>query len=730
MRRQVDVVMLSARHKSLRCVRAARRRGSVAVSCFWSYVPRYWTAGSSDHPAKSLGRPAQIATTRRSCDKLATTAMPPEQKHAMAKPDPTVSLGLARDALPSADVARQAVHALRGYTYQTLATALAWIDIHDRAKLFIEVAEDYALVANSALRAVQVKDSKGSGPITLNTPSVREAVINFVSLVACNPDSQVHLRFFTTSQIGQERRIQDRPAGVAGLEYWRQVAGSSRGAALSPLRQILESERFPPSVRAFCSTRNDTQLRQDLIERIDWDCGKPDLPTLRQELEARLVVVGRDKFSLPAGEAGALADTLMYHVLETAVAPAAHNRILTRSRLYQLIDVATRVSLPRSSVDLIARIDSTVRGALQGFVHAPTPRAVDGVGWLIPGSTLPPLQGLISRTATESALSHALGGFGAAAVVGASGVGKSILCQSVGVARSAGFSLVDFRDTTASEARSRLDVLFGSLGGLLPRSTVILDDINHLEDPMVIMSLARVVAAARRREQALIFTSYIAPEPTTLAKLSLTPRCIVTCGHLSEAEVDALVERHGGAPDRWRHVAYLAGGMGHPQLTHAFVLGMAARGWPAESIQGTVNEGFTSPDLKATRDAARRTLVSALPADARSLLYRLSLAVGRFDRSLALAVAALEPALARAGEQLDLLIGPWIENVGRDSLRVSPLASHFGVEALGGGSNDKFTEPLPRAYSICRHSHLMTRIPFCFMRWPARTVIVWRGLQG
>ena len=144
----------------------------------------------------------------------------------------------------------------------------------------------------------------------------------------------------------------------------------------------------------------------------------------------------------------------------------------------------------------------------------------------------------------------------------------------------------------------------------------------------------------------------------------------------------ALVIHNGGDPGKWGRLAYVAGAFGHPQLTHAFVMGIAARRWPVEEIKEIVNRGLSSGDITAARDSARRSLVSALPEGTRSLLYRLSLAIGHFDRSLALAIGEIPPPVSQTGECMDQLVGPWLETAGKDLFRVSPLASRFGGEML------------------------------------------------
>ena len=58
--------------------------------------------------------------------------------------------GPSAQLVPETDTARHAVAALRGYAYQVLATTLAWIDLDENSRLFLEVAEDYAIIANQA----------------------------------------------------------------------------------------------------------------------------------------------------------------------------------------------------------------------------------------------------------------------------------------------------------------------------------------------------------------------------------------------------------------------------------------------------------------------------------------------------------------------------------------------------------------------------------------------------
>ena len=582
--------------------------------------------------------------------------------------------------VPEGVAAREAVNSLRGYAYQVLATTLAWLDIGENSRLFMEVAEDYATIARQALDIVQVKDTEGSGSVTLNGKDIRIAVATFVDLVAQNPNCQVELRFFTTSEIGTEQKIADRPAGMAGLEYWRKVAD---GANPDPLRAILESDKFPEPVREFSKARDDTQLRRNLIQRIRWECGKPEFSTLRKELEGRLVVIARELFALPASEAQRLAEPLMYRVLEKCIAKAPQDRVLTRDDLYSAIDALTQVSVRRADLDIFMRFASNLMESSGGGLASGSSLSLSlqESDWLIDGTTLPPTKGLIQRVALETAVANALRDFGVGVLTGSSGLGKSNVSRAAAIAHFGAFHLVEFRNIATNETRHMLDMVFARIAGL-PSSALILDDLNQIDDTHVRLSLVRVIEASRRHNLAVIITCHSLPSLATLASIGLNQGCIVECPYFSEKEVCSLVTKNGGNPNRWSRVAYLAGAAGHPQLTHAFVIGMAARRWPSGEFRDVVNRGMSSEDIDETRDEVRRSLVSRLPEETRNLLYRLSLTIGRFNRSMALIIGEIRPTLAHTGECMDQLIGPWIESVGDDSFRVSPLASNTGREML------------------------------------------------
>jgi hypothetical protein len=584
--------------------------------------------------------------------------------------------GAALDAPPAGDVERQAVASLGGYAYQVAVGALAWIDLDDQGRLYLEIAEDYAIVARGALNAVQVKKTADS--VTLNTPAVRDAISAFVRLTDLNRGRNVELHFLTTSTIGTEQKVADRPAGEAGLTYWRKAAS---GADVAPLKEFLTKADLPPEVAAFIAARDGDALRRDLLKRVHWDCEQPELSGVIRELEERLIVLGRDKFGLGTVEARRLSDVLIYHVLKKSILENTADRVLTRADLYTVIDLATQLVLPRTTVGTLLGLGGSMAAALGTGAGQTVAFSKEEISWLIQSNELPVPRAIITRESLSAKIMEALAKNGQVILIGGSGLGKSLAAREVGRQKVGNFAIVDLRNTDEEEACRRLDAFLGRIGGL--RSDfIVFDDLNVLEESRARASFARCVEALKRRDRRCLVTSYRRPSQKAFTELGADPEVVIQVPYFTQAETNDLVHIAGGDSDYWGQIAFAAGAQGHPQLVHAFVMGMAARGWPREEVSQIVIRGFSSDDTEAERQAARWNMVAALPEDARNLLYRLTLAIGRFNRAIALKISGLDPPIKLSGEILDGLIGPWIEAIGQDSYRVSPLAGNAGQGML------------------------------------------------
>ena len=115
-------------------------------------------------------------------------------------------------------------------------------------------------------------------------------------------------------------------------------------------------------------------------------------------------------------------------------------------------------------------------------------------------------------------------------------------------------------------------------------------------------------------------------------------------------------------------------------MVQASIAVLESKGWPIEEIPNLI---MGMPEIEQERIIARQRLIDALPDPMRVLLYRLSIIVGQMDRGLALAVAEAAPVVERPGEVLERLIGPWVDRLVGNRLRVSPLVSNAGIQMLG-----------------------------------------------
>lgn len=561
---------------------------------------------------------------------------------------------------PAGDPAREAVASLRGYGYQLYASALAWLRLSDSETLFLEVAEDYATVVGDVLAGVQVKDTAGSGSLTINSPGVTASLNAYVDLVARNTRRTVTLHHLTTSPIGRERsekgRIEDGPT----LDYWRRAAA---GAPIAPLRTQLLRLKLKPETRKFIELRDDDALRDDLIRRVHWDAGQAPLEDIADELQSGLIEFAAGVLRLNADVGRKMVDTVLTTILRTSIKP--EGRRLRRADLIDLGEALGRVSLPRGMVEAML-------GASAGL--APSVRET----LLLPGELEAGSAPMAERRELVGDVERQLSAAAFAVIIGSTGMGKTHAAARAAIRWRGLWRIADFRWVDAPTAATRLAAVLGELA-VSPATTIVLDDLECVDDPSVRRAVQRLVTAMRRRDGAVIVTSAAAPARRSLDSICGSLAVVIEVPYLTIEEVGDLVEAAGGNRNLGRLI-HLAGSAGHPQLIQAAILHMRTADWSRGAIRALL--GGEASDLAEERRVARDRLMSVMPGGARTMLFRTSLVYGRFSRALALTLADVEPAVTQPGAEIDRLVGPWIERVGGDLLRVSPLVSTAGREIL------------------------------------------------
>ena len=574
---------------------------------------------------------------------------------------------------PSTDPSRQAVASLRGYAYQLYASGLAWVKLRRDECLYLEVAEDYAILAQSSINAVQVKDTYASGTVTLNSKDIRQTIDAFVDLVVRNPNRQVTVRFLSTAEIGIERSIDHRVQGIGGLTYWRQAAHSSD---VEPLRIILERLDLKAATINFIRSCSGDELREKLLKNIQWDCGKADIKSLAEDLESDLISFGASEQLFGFAEVDKISASIISHLLKLTIENREQDRRLTQLDFRRLVDDATKVSINRNDFD---RLLKSV--AQPGYSDTGQREFCSAEDLLEPESLFPLPSLLVSdrmvvRSAKNKLIQHKV-----VSIVGATGMGKTVIARQVSREIGGSWFILDARDTAPEATKDFVRKVIAEIGGKRPKG-IIIDDANFISEGISDRAVGKLFRYLKSFDVYLLLTSYKPISGRSTNDLMIEPDANVAALPFTEGEVKILVKDAGGTEEIWGGWVFHNASLGHPQLVMATIRGLQARRWSVQGSNRFEMLSLSRADIESEQERVRKILVNTLPEPTKHLLYRLSLVHGQFDRPLALVSGEVVSKIYLPGEQLDKLIGPWIDQVSRKEFRVSPLVLNAGEKVL------------------------------------------------
>jgi len=95
-------------------------------------------------------------------------------------------------------------------------------------------------------------------------------------------------------------------------------------------------------------------------------------------------------------------------------------------------------------------------------------------------------------------------------------------------------------------------------------------------------------------------------------------------------------------------------------------------------------------------------IMDSLAEQQRELLYRLTLPVGAFVFEVVAALAKVDPEVGRPREQMNKLLGAWVQRDAERRFIVSPLVKGVSSEGAPGG-HSKGLLPLPGGVHCRRH---------------------------
>lgn len=561
--------------------------------------------------------------------------------------------------IPQDQRKRQALSSLAGYAHQILAALDGWMRVRGDGILLIEVAEDYAVLARDAVEMTQVKRVDPTSEISLGRKDARDAIISLWQFAEANPTVDVRLQFLTTAQVGNERDGNFENT-AKGIDLWHRAAV---GSDVEELRAFLLKQDWPDDLAGFLRSASPDDLRARLFSRLRWTAGAEQSSELIASFEARLRARAVARNLAPSDGAEAL-PALVFHMLATVLDGRSH---LTEADFEQVWDAATSISVSRGML----------RQLIAGQASGPPPVGLQDNFADIAAPRLARREALVAAHAKLLREGKALW------LHGSSGLGKTRLAQLIAARSNGHWHAIRMRGLSPIEAR---DAVIAA-SAALDRDDLagfVLDDLPvPLVEPLLpaVQALARSAALAGAK---LVITAERGP--TAPARLALEPFTIQAqpAPYLNDDDVGEMVSAAGGDPEKWAKVLHLTCGGGHPLFVDARIAGLASRGWPAnEQLSGLL--GDRPGEVEEVRADVALRLLGELDADSHQLLLRLSMITGRFDRALALALAEAHRPLARPGALLDLLVGPWIEVVGRDSYKLSPLVTQAG----SGGLSDQ-----------------------------------------
>lgn len=574
-------------------------------------------------------------------------------------------------AIPKGDKAREAVDALKGYVYQIYQSALAWIELETEEFLFLEVAEDYAIVAHDALTGVQVKETDHS--VTVNSDDIIASIDSFVDLRQRNPQLKVELRHLTTSRIGKEKSATDRIGDSPTLETWRRLA---KAGDVEPLRKILDASKISKQTKTYIRTLDDTEFREEFLKRIHFDCGAPDSKFLVRLLRAKLLKLVMERGGVNSQVDGCL-NSILIALLQKAT--QRDDRFVDRNALEELVEKATQIPINRAQFETQNQLINKMLGSIASQATSiidtrlAEPKPLHEVPFPV---------AIANRTVHIDNIVSSLRQCGVSWIFGAAGVGKTLGAKIAARRLGGNWAGINLRGLNCEQVDA---VLSSAINGLTGQGVVgfLVDDLECPFEPRIVDVLLYLRAICDQGDILLLFTSPRQPDGDFLFSANLSESIMQKLEEFSEYDIsEILTGLCVSNVTNWAKYIHIVSGGGHPQLAVAAIQSMQNNGWDTNELKTWDSLLVGNPAIEQVRARTRERLLNELPEGGRRLLERLSLKLGGFRRSFVLDMAQIVPTVPDGGIVFDQLIGSWVDQQESDRFALSPLLSNLAVKTL------------------------------------------------
>ena len=586
---------------------------------------------------------------------------------------------MPRDKSPVGNTSREAIYSLGGYVYQMYQSALAWTELERDEFLYLEVAEDFAIVAKDALKGVQVKAT--TGRVTINSEGIVATIDSFVELQEINPSLKVTLRHLTTSTIGTEARLENRVGEAPALDAWRNLA---KAGDLSSLRRVLGNSKLSRKSKHFVKSLDDEDLRERFLKRIHFDCGAPEASFLERQLNSRISGLLLDRGGVHS-QAQHCAANILVSLLTLSTKSDRDERCVDRNGLEEHLEKVSQVTLNRS---VFLKQNRLINRALSASVSSTADFSKTRLVRISPVSDTPLPKTLASREGHIRKFQQTLEAVGLCWIAGATGIGKTVSSRVLAHENGGDWASISLRGLSSDQIARILLQAGDSIRDYSVKG-LILDDLSCAMAPLVLDSLRCLVNSANRSDVLLVLNSSECPVSELLFACNLPTNISHTLTEFTKEDIQEILQTCGVTSEHWAKYIYLVSGGGHPQLAMAFIQSMIASGWEPKELKTLDALLGGSPAIDEVRRRTRERLLSDLPQTSRRLIERLSLKSGGFSRELAIDLGKLEPQVADSGIVLETLIGSWVDQLEGDRFNLSPLLSGFAEKTLGAREKEE-----------------------------------------
>lgn len=570
------------------------------------------------------------------------------------------------------DSRRQATAPIRGYAYQMYQSIYAWIKLKDNQTIVLEGAEDFDIYDEKEVATVQVKDTFKSGNLTLRSKDIVDAIKHFWECQKKNKEFDIYFRYLTTSNKGYEKDYQF-PDKSKGLDYWDQCKDEIGDVKV--LVEFLSTVSLPKDLLNFIKVSEPKEVLNKLIRRISWDTGRNPSDAIEAAIDNK-IAFDCNRLCVPISETSAIKSVLLKKVIETITTNKL--RVLGIKDYLEILEKETMVSVSRKQFNFLQSaniLEENFSSIFKGVQQLPS-----GFGQLACFSSkskynMPELlKGASKRESIVHSFVNILNKHKILILNGSTGTGKSTVALLLTKKVKGNWNWLNLR----SVDHRQISNLLSSTAYLLEKNELepflVIDDIDIRHFKEYDIALQSLLFKIKSENGRVIITTQRESPDQLFIKLWLTKECGQEAPYFNENEICELIRLHGCDDKKqinfYSKVILVTTNVGHPQLCHARVRHLQSKRWPKLSTKDII-----SPvEIKKEKENFRQQLLAELPSiDARNLLYRLSIFAGYFKKNVAISLGTVEPKVGLPGESFENLVGPWVERVGEEFFRITPL---------------------------------------------------------